>query len=192
MKLPSFNSSSRLAPGSKVLVSGFTLAEVLVAIGLGGIVLAAIAVTSLTFMKDFAGMVNYTDMDIKSRFALDNIARVVRGSTDVMSYRTNANPTKYLTLTNKTYGTTTTFTWDPDDKTLTAGPTGDESTLLTGCESFEFQFYQRTPGYNYTNIPATDASKIKLISMKWKCQRSILGLKLNSESVQEARIVIRN
>ncbi len=46
--------------------------------------------------------------------------------------------------------------------------------------------------------PATNSSGVydpsicKLINMSWKCSRTILGSKMNTESVQTAQVVLRN
>jgi hypothetical protein len=39
---------------------------------------------------------------------------------------------------------------------------------------------------------AYDLSVCKLINMTWKCSRTVLGSKLNTESVQTAQVVLRN
>ena len=65
--------------------------------------------------------------------------------------------------------------------------------LLTGCDSLEFQIYQRTPppGTNSFYL-ATDAAQCKLVDMKWRCSRSLLDKVVNTETVQTAQVVIRN
>ena len=42
--------------------------------------------------------------------------------------------------------------------------------------------------YSASNNPAI----CKLVSVSWRCSRTILGQKVNTESVQTAKIVIRN
>jgi hypothetical protein len=71
---------------------------------------------------------------------------------------------------------------------------------LTECDRWDFELYQRTPksGGTYVFYPATniagayDLSICKLIDMTWKCSRTILGSKANTESVQTAQVVLRN
>ena len=98
-------------------------------------------------------------------------------------------------------GVGTRYTWNGTDRTLICAKTGQPAeTYLTECERWDFALYQRTPQSNQTNVffPATnrfgtpDPSLCKLIDMSWKCTRSILGQKANTESVQTAQVVLRN
>jgi hypothetical protein len=41
-------------------------------------------------------------------------------------------------------------------------------------------------------LTASTPSQVKLISVSWRCSRTILGAKVNTESVQTAQICIRN
>jgi hypothetical protein len=178
-----------------------TLVEVLVAMGLGSIVLAAVASLTMYAGKSSLAIVNYTDLDIKSRYALDMISREIRQATAVTSQQTNL-PTKSLTLTNADQGTQITLTFDSNARTLVMQRTGQSDlTTLTECDRWDFSLYQRTPYGFPTNIifyPATNTtgslslSLCKLVNMSWKCSRTIFGQKVNTESVQTAQIVLRN
>ena len=64
--------------------------------------------------------------------------------------------------------------------------------MLTNCDFLAFAYYKKTPTNNFDFVPTTDAGQVKLISVSWRCSRSILGSKLNTESVQTARVVMRN
>jgi hypothetical protein len=55
-----------------------------------------------------------------------------------------------------------------------------------------FQIYQRnTVANTYDQFPTGSVGLCKLISVSWICSRTILGSKMNTESVQTAKIVIR-
>src|SRR5436190_11431034 len=105
MRLPLSIRISRSGAIKKLSVRAYTLPEVLIGIALGVIFLAAVAVTSLTFARDFASMTNYTDMDIKSRMALDQISKAVRGATDVFAF-TNGVGVRSVTIGNTNLHTT--------------------------------------------------------------------------------------
>ena len=195
MRLVSFHSARRR------LQHGMTLVEVMIATGLGSMVLGALSLFTMYGARSSVAVINYTDLDAKSRYALDVISREVRQANALLDYQPNL-PVKYLTLTNSDQGTSIKITFDSTARTLTLDKTGQTTqTNLTECESWGFNLYQRTPwvtGTNVTFYPSTnsagnvDISLCKLINLSWKCSRSILGNKVNTESVQSAQIVLRN
>jgi hypothetical protein len=175
--------------------------EVLIAMGLGSLVLATIASLSVYGARSSIALSNYTDLDSKSRYALDVIGREIRQATAVTGYQTNASG-KSLTLTNADQAATITLSYDNTAHSLVLTKSGaGPLAALTQCDRWDFSLYQRTP-YGYpTNLfffPATnsagalDLSICKVVNMNWKCSRSILGQKVNTESVQTAQIVLRN
>ena len=183
------------------LVRGFTLVELMVALGLGSLVLATVASLSVYGARSSIAIANYADLDEKSRYALDLISREFRQGTAVVGYQTNSTG-KSLTLTNATQAASMTLAYDSNARTLVLTKTGQAPfTALTECDRWDFSLCQRTP-YGYpTNLfffPATnsagalDLSVCKLINMTWKCSRTILAQKVNTESVQTAQIVMRN
>jgi hypothetical protein len=67
--------------------------------------------------------------------------------------------------------------------------------LLTECDRWDFKLFTRAPNVTSTNIvfnPTQDLNACKLIDMSWKCSRTILGQPVNTESVQTAKVVLRN
>src|SRR5437660_848997 len=120
MRLP-FPTYSAGVARKRRSTTGFTFAEVLVALVLGVTFLAAVALTSLTFMRGFAGMYNYTDMNMTSRFAMDQIARDVRSAKLVTVSQTNE-----LDLLTTTPNVKVTYFWDQDAHTLEREKTGQE------------------------------------------------------------------
>jgi prepilin-type N-terminal cleavage/methylation domain-containing protein len=186
---------------NKVVQQGLTLVEVMVAMALGSIVLATVGSLSFYGARSSIAVINYTDLDAKSRYALDVIGRELRGATGVTGVNTTTN-TKSFTLTNATAGGLVTVAWDPDRRTVVLQrPSQAPLTALTECDRFEFGLYQRTPYVTASNVlfyPATnfagaqDLNLCKLISLSWKCSRTILTQKVNTESVQAAQIVLRN
>jgi len=47
-------------------------------------------------------------------------------------------------------------------------------------------------GATATPATAANVTEAKTIGVNWKCSRTVLGRKVNSEDMQEALIVIRN
>jgi prepilin-type N-terminal cleavage/methylation domain-containing protein len=195
MKIPNLHFPSRRGQNR-----GFTITEVMVASAIGGIVLAATATLWMFGARSFVALGNYRDLDSKSRFALDRMTRDIRQTTRVLSFQ-NTGSNRWLTFTNELAGEGLRYTWTADDQTLRCEKTGQiPETYLTECERWDFSLFQRTPQKNQTNtfflatnaFGVVDPSLCKLINMSWKCTRTILGQKANTESVQTAQVVLRN
>ena len=166
--------------------AGFTLVEVSLALGIGTVAIGAIVVVTIFAARTFQASTNYADLDQKSRLAVDILTRDVRQASSLTSYATNQ-----LVFTDLN-GLTFSYTWDPRAGTFTRVYNGQSSVLLTGCTYLSFHISQRTPSNNFTFWPASTVSNAKLIDMSWTCSRQILGQSLNTESIQTAKITIRN
>lgn len=174
--------------------SAMTLMEVMVALGIGSMVLAIIAVATVFGARSFVALGNYSVLDQQSRLGVDQMTREIRQSTALL--RTNASP-KGLVFTNANTRTTVTYSWDPNTKLLTAKYSNEAAPrqILKNCDDWQFKIWQRTPYANQTNVfySATNASLCKLVDMTWKCSRTVGGTKLlNTETIQTAQIVLRN
>jgi hypothetical protein len=171
----------------------FTLTEVMVASAAGALVLGAAAVLSGYGNQSFVAINNYMDLDRCSRNALDQLSRDIRQTVRLNSFATNR-----LDFTDAD-GNPITFAWSPSTRLLTRTKNGATTNLLTECDYLAFAVFQRNPiPFQYNFYPATnqygtnDASLAKLVNLSWRCSRTILGRKLNTESVQTAKIVLRN
>ena len=170
---------------------GLTLIEFLIASGVAALVLGAAASLSYYSARTFTGIVNYVDLDMKSRAALDQMSKDIRQSS---SLTTNTS-----TMLRFDYGSGYTLQYDysETERTLsrTLSPPGSRGTpkvLLTECDYLNFGVYQRNPvGGTYNQYPAATPATCKLVQLNWVCSRTILGAKVNTESVQSAKIVIR-
>ncbi len=178
-----------------------SLVEVMVAMGLSSLVLAAVGSLTLYGSRSSVALVNYSELESRSRHALDYASREMRQASQLLAFTTNANE-KSLTFTNADEAVTVTLTWDGNERTLVFEKTGQPpQTLLTECDRWDFALYQRTPWVTPTNVmfyPATnnlgvlDLRLCKLVSMTWRCSRQIFARKVNTENVQAAQIVLRN
>lgn len=174
---------------------GFTLTEMLAAVFCGSIILTGLLSTTLYVSRSFRAIGNYVDLDAASRHALDVMSHDIRGAA---SYSMTTYETNRIVLTNPD-GSSFAYFWDPDAETLTRYYTNatktvkTATTMLTGCDVLTFNIYQRNPTNDFQFVSTTDYPALtKLIDVSWRCSREIYGVKMNTESVQTARIVIRN
>ena len=196
MKTRSVVSSTRLQAQQ-----GLSLVEVMVATAITLMTLASVASLSLFGARSSLALANYTDLDSKSRYALDVISRELRQANAVTDLQTNGT-INWLTLTDAVHASTITLTYNSNQRTVTLAKPGQPVlTALTECDQWRFGLYQRTPWITATNVffyPATnssgaiDMSLCKLVSISWKCSRAIMTEKVNTESVQAAQIVLRS
>jgi len=168
--------------------AGFTLVEMMVASGVGTIVLTGLMLMFWFSNRSFASLANYLDLDQKTQSALDKMSREIRQVNMLTAY----SPTS-LTFQDWDGGTLQ-YTYDPNAQTLTRNK-GDTNitTLLTGCDSLQFSIFQRTPNTNtYEPVSTSTVTNTKVIELTWNCYRKILGNTANTECMESAKIVIRN
>ena len=167
---------------------GIGLIELMVASGIGMLVLLAMSSLSYFTARGFVAMGNYADLDRASRQALDQMTRDIRSTTYLISSTTNQ------LVFNLAGPTNLSFTWDPSARTLTRSVTGEsDRTLLGQCDYLLFNTYQRNMSNQvYGAFSNATAQTCKLVDLSWRCSRKILGQAVNTESVQTAKIVIRN
>ena len=178
------------------------MAEWLIAVGVGGLLLAVIASFSAYSARFFITLSNYVDLDRQSRLAMDRMGQEIRQAEKVTAYA--ADKITFLVGSNQV-----TYAYLSDQRKLTRQVgNATAQTLLTGCDAARFDIYQRqatnvdltagvsqilgllpislTPAY-----PAATVDNAKIVQLSWNCSRSILGRTANTESSQYARIVIR-
>lgn len=168
--------------------SGLSLLETTIATAIGSIVLAAVMAVLLFSSRSFVAMGNYMDLDRISRNALDRMSRDIRQTMGLQSYNSNQ-----LVFTDFDTNALT-FVWSPTSGQLLRIKAGTTNVLLTQCDYLNFHICQRnpTPGTFDFYSASNNASVGKLVDLSWRCSRKILGAKINTESVQTAKIVIRN
>ena len=194
MNLPGHSSSPRPMFTARTQDrSGMTLIEMLVALSVGVLVLAIVAVLSVYALRSFTAMGNYADLEAKSRTALDRITRDLRQATGVVSFN-QGGPDKWIRLTNALEGASFKYTWYADERVLECEKDGQPVyTYLTECDEWNFALFQRTPIVGLTNqfYTTTNAGMCKMVEMNWRCSRTMLGRKWNTESAQTVRVVLR-
>lgn len=158
----------------------------MVTMALGVFVLAIVATLTVFTVRSFVAMGNYNDLERASTHALDTMSREIRQAAELVSYSTNRIELETLD------GTRLTYQYDPNSETLTQIKGASRQVLLEQCDYLTFNMSQRNPSNDFNFYPATSVSQAKLLDVSWRCSRKILGQKQNTESVQTAKIVIRN
>lgn len=171
-------------------LGAWTLVELLIVMFVSGILLAVVAALTVNTTRSIYAMSNYTQMDQASRQALDILTRDVRQARQLSTWSTtNINGTAVGAS-----GADVNFSYNYSavSGTVTRIWNGQRTTLLKNCDSLAFVVYQRTPTNDFQFYPTTTPSEAKLVDVTWKCSRTILGAKVNTETIQTAKIVIRN
>jgi len=167
--------------------AGFTLMEVMVASALGVLALALVGSLSWFTSRSFAAVANYVDLDQASQFALDKMSREIRQAQQLTDFTATS-----LTFADVDHNPLS-FIYDPETRTLVRVSGGQTNTLLQGCDFLQFSKYQHTPISNtFDAYDPAFVTNTKLIRVTWMCTRKILGAKVNTESVQSAKIALRN
>ncbi len=116
---------------------GVTLVEMMVAMAIGGIVLAIVGSLSLWSSKSFAAMANYAELDNASRNALDRVTREIRQVQGLNTYTDNAN-LKELSLVDSD-GQPLYFRYNKAAKTLTRVKKWRIDDIASGLHIAQFQ-----------------------------------------------------
>ena len=173
--------------GKRRRSAAMTLVEMLIASGVGGLVFIAVANLTVYTSRTFSSMYNYTDMDQKSRYALDLMTTEIR-QADLVTTLSSTNVMFTINGVANNLG----YYYDPGTRELIRVRAGVRSVLLTECDSMVFTGF--ASGFltnTFDQFPTTNAVNTKLLKMDWTCSRQYLGTRANTESVQSAKIVIR-
>ncbi|MBD5781801.1 prepilin-type N-terminal cleavage/methylation domain-containing protein [Pelagicoccus sp. NFK12] len=177
--------------------SGFTLVEVMVGLVLGGLVLAASTGSLLFISRGAAGLGNYHDMNMRSRFMLDKFASDARMTVDVNSASSTAVS---LDVYNSTGGLDTiVYSYDPDallfsrivypDQDMAAGVS---DVILENVEALTFTYFNMIYDSSTGELEeTTNLLEIKEIQLEALMEMSALNT-LNTNQIISARYMMRN
>jgi len=169
---------------------GFVLSEMLVVMGITGMLVLALMCFFMLSSRSFASIFNYVDLDDANRVCMDQLSRDIRQANRVKNYTTNGN-TITLTLEDSDLNDLS-YSYDSSQRTLTRTQPSGARVVLQNCDSLRFDLRQRTPKDGTLEVyDAASFGVAKVIDVSWVCSRTIFGRKENTESVQTARIVIR-
>lgn len=177
------------------------MAEVLVASGLGALLLAAILTAFLFITRTGMNIQNYTDMESQSRTAMETFAQDVRMAAGV---RWNSNSSLTLTLQDGAGNEYYTYAYDRTAKTfsrqqvsdpVTQAKVGAAFTLITGIKpnTFEFTAYKIDTGtISLTNITDLTHQMTKQVQIALETERTSKSLATSTNKVISARFILRN
>lgn len=167
--------------------AGLTLVELMVGVGISSLMLVALASLSVYTGRSFAAMVNYVDLDKASRATLDLMSQQIRQT------RKLTEASSYKLVFEDFDGKELKFEYSALARTLTRSKQDENSkVLLRNCDELTFSIYQRNPiGGTYNVYPTATAATCKLVQLRWTCSRDLIRSRVNTESVQSSKIVIR-
>lgn len=179
----------RLAPQAKRRVGGSSLMELIVTTAVAAIIMAALMSSFIFCKRSFLAMGNYMDLDRASLVALDTMSKDIRQMVSLKSFATNQLVFLDLNANQLTYA------WDANTRQLTRTYGGDSKVLLKQCDLLSFNISTgapRTDGVFGFNTATNNPNLCKMVDITWRCSRTIMGVKANTESVQTAKIALRN
>lgn len=174
--------------------SGWTLVELMIATGLGMVILGAVLATTIFVSRSFAIIGNYHDLDKDSRHTLDVLSRDIRSISNLTAFSSSPTSAR-ITLVDMT-GNQIDYKWNGTNFTRSITTPGAGSAITTvmlkNCDYLSVSNYQRSASANFSFVPTSSLDQTKLIDVRWHCWRSVIGVHLTTESVQTAKIVARN
>lgn len=159
--------------------------EMLMATVLATLVLAIAASATLALAKGSQSLINYSEMNTESRFALENLGRNIRSANSVVTV--NASEVRFTRITGDGSVEEIQYVYDQDAETLTyRNVTTDESkVLLHDINTLTLNFY--TLRHNTTTNPI----EVKHIQLEAELRREVLNL-VNRNYIISARFMLRN
>ena len=166
------------------LRQGLTLVEMLVAMTLGSLVLAAVFSSLIFVSKGTFNLADYIAMDQEAQIALEIFSREARMAENVSNYTANG-----ITLTVPTASSSynVTYTYVPADTTFyRAYGTADEKALIKNVTDFSLK------RYNLQHNLASNDLETKQLQIDIKSKRSGAITADTTNNVLSARYILRN
>ena len=116
---------------------GFTLAETIIAVAVGGMVMSAVTGTFVFFVRNSIVLTNYTQLNQRGRSALEVLARDLR-MTEVVNTMTAT--TLEVQVPRASGRITVSYRWDSRNQALYRRDDDGERLVLRGVTQFEFQY----------------------------------------------------
>lgn len=162
---------------------GFTLVEVLITTLISGVVLA-VATGSLLFLaKSTAGIGNYQEMNMSSRFALEQFASDARMTADVNSATSTAVSLEVYDSTGALETVGYFFDSGTGEFSRTAG--GVARVLLSDVDSVDLKYF------TLRRDATTVLLEMKEIQLQVVMKREVLNVG-NTNEILSARFMMRN
>ena len=169
---------------------GQTLAETLIALAIGAIILAGIATTYIISLRGFAAIQNYDEIHAEGRLAVSYFAKDIRAVTNITSYLNASNITVAIPAFDGSGSVTNTKTVS---YTTSGGAlyrydssTGNTDLLATNISQLTFTLYDLAG-----NTDSVAVSNAKGIQVDIKLRKTI-GSQAQTEDFLSARYDMRN
>jgi len=163
----------------------FSLVEVMVVIGISGLILTAVMTSLLLVGRNSLSTSDYVDFDDEARRGLELFAREVRMAEDVSNFSTSGVTLRVRDTESTTYNVT--YSYIAQNRAFyRAYGTADQRLLIRDIASFEMK------RYNLTRGPATNDLETKQLQLQLRSVRSGGARALASNNVVSARYILRN
>jgi len=167
-------------PGS----AGFTLTEVMVALSVGTVIIAAVLTTYLMSLKGLNAVANYVEIHADGRMAIDWFSRDMRAASGVVSMPNSSN----ITVSIPTYPGTKTVQYHMNSGKLLRTETVTNSVtsqLAANIYQLDFSLYDRLG--NFTTVLAS----AKGVQVRIRLRKYVMS-QIQSEDFLSARLDMRN
>lgn len=167
--------------------AAFTLIEMVVALGVSAILLAAVMSFFFYSNYSFGVMANHIFLQKQNSVAKDKLTKQIRQTFRLTAYTTNS-------VTFLDYNTNSVqYTYNPSAQTLVRIKQGVTNTYLYNCTYLQFKIYSdvlQSNALDVSNTP-TNLAAARVVGIAWLCQKTLLG-HTNAEPMQAAKILLRN
>src|SRR5260370_21811083 len=146
--------------------AGWTLIELMLAVGVGTLVLGSIGSVMVFMNGTVDATATYAELDRQSRTALDVMVRDIRQAGALTNFTSTT-----LWFTNQD-GNLLEYNWDTNTSQLYCITNNYSQVLLRGCSFLRFTTFQRNPsnGTTMTFWPSSNAATTQVIVIDWICK----------------------
>src|SRR6266446_1980451 len=153
--------STRTRPGP---TAALTLLEVMIASGVGLLVLLVVTLLAFFSGRSFVAMTNYIKIDQHSQLALDKMSREIRQAHSF----TACSPTS-ISFLDKDYNLVQ-FAFDPQARTLVRTSGTNINTYLTECDSLQFaNFSNQSISNTFDVYQPAHVTDTRMLQVTWTC-----------------------
>ncbi len=168
---------------------GFTLVEIMVAMAIGSIIMAAVMTTYIISIRGFRAIANYAEIHGDGRLAIDYFARDMRGVSAIVkfgsSYLVVTIPTEFSNTGSAIAQKTVIYSISNGTLYRTDSATGTTSALAHNIYHLQFQMYDKVGN------PTTLTSHAKGIQVDIKLRKNVQR-QFQTEDFLSARLDMRN
>lgn len=184
--------NSKMSGGNNASVRGFTLVEIMVTLGLLGLVLAAIIPTFNFFGKSIIGLGNYTMMSQDSRRSLEILSRDFHMAETLLKAEAHEVT---MVLPVDAGGQMVNYVYSPANGTVVRtstppGGTAVSNQLMDDVDEFSFVFFNRL-GVELGYAHAPLLVETKSIQVNAKLLKKVISTD-TSDYIISARFLMRN